>query len=207
MKRSANEILAGVNPVKSSKRYDTTWNQFKEFINKEDEPGEDDFIQYFDHLKQTKGYASSSIWSFYSMINHKFQMLYGKKLQKFPRITHLLKSYEVGYERISSNFFSKEQLLTFLETAPNTGEFIHIKAAVVIGYCGGLRSADLININVEDCEFNETTGVWISYTVSKQRGEKIVNKFNVPLDYCEYLEKHDNELFRCSANKGRLFKS
>lgn len=208
MKRSASDILESVNPIKSGDRYTKTWNEFKEYVNKTTErPVEEDFIQYFDYLKQVKGCAASSIWCYYSQLNHKYQVLFGEKLQKFPRITHLLKSYESGYVRKTSKFFTKEEIYSFLENAPNTGEFIYMKAAVVTGYAGGLRCADLVNIDCEHFEFNETTEMWVSYNVSKQRGEQIVNKFNVPLELCKYLETYDNELDKCSAGKGRMFKT
>ena len=118
------------------------------------------------------------------MINNKYQAIYGERLQKFPRITMLLKSYENGHQRKTSKFFGKEQIDQYLTNAPDKGKHIYMKAVVVVGYYGGLRCADLTNICCEDCEFNETTGMWISYKASKQRGEEVKNKFNIPLDYC-----------------------
>lgn len=207
MKRSANDILNNINPVKSSDRYEAVWKNFIDYINKSERPTEEDLLQYVDYLKHQKGYAVSSIWSKYSMLNHKFQILYGEKLQKFPRLTHLIKSYESGYVRKTSKLFTKEDVWKYLQTAPNSGEHIYLKAALVVGYCGGLRCADLVSINCEDCEFNETTGMWIQYNVSKQRGEAVVNKFNVPLEMCSYLETYDNELDKCNAGSGRMFKT
>lgn len=166
-KRSVEDILESVNPIKSKKSYDKAWEEFQIFSNKEGKPGEDEFIQYFDYLKNTKRFASSSIWSHYSMLNNKYQLLYGEKLQKYPRITHILKSYEAGYVRKSSLFFTKQQVLEFLKNAPNTGEFIHMKSAVVIGFCGGLRCADMVMLNTDNCTFDESTGMWVDYVVSK----------------------------------------
>lgn len=77
----------------------------------------------------------------------------------------------------------------------------------MIGFCGGLRCADMVGLNMEDCTFDETSGMWIDYNVSKQRGEAIRNKFNVPLEFCGFLETYDHELFRCNAKEGRLFKT
>ena len=126
------------------------------------------------------------------MLNNKMQLLFGEKLQIHPRLTILLKSYEAGYVRKTAGQFSKEQIMSFLENAPDEDEFIHIKAAVVLSYFGGLRCADLISITCDDMEFNETTGMWVTYVVSKQKGEQIQNKFNVPLEYCKYIERYDH---------------
>ena len=124
--RSANDIMQDAMPIKSNKKYNDSWNDFCEFLKLDDrEPTEDELLQYFDNLKNNKEYASSTIWSVYSMINHKFQLLFGKKLQIYPRITILLKSYEAGYVRKSASVFSKDEILRFLSTAPDTGELIY----------------------------------------------------------------------------------
>ena len=156
-KRTVEEILSNIKPLKSKKAYEKAWTEFKTYIGKEEKPEEHDFIQYFDHLKNTKGFACSSIWSHFSMLNNMYQTLYGEKLQKYPRITHILKSYEAGYVRKSSLFFTKQQIMEFLKNAPDTGEFVHMKAAVVIGFCGGLRCADMVGLNTQNCTFDETT--------------------------------------------------
>ena len=94
MKRSAAEILETLNPIKSSKRYDFHWDQFLEFTecSTNKKPTEENLIVYFDHLKCTKKLAASTIWSIYSMLNYKMQLFFGEKLQKYPRLTTLLKS-------------------------------------------------------------------------------------------------------------------
>jgi len=208
MKRSAREILEQANPINSTKRYDYHWKQFCNFCKlSEGKPNEEDFLQYFDFLKNERQYASSTLWSIYSMLNYKLQLLFGEKIQQYPRITLLLKSFEAGYVRKTANTFSKEQILEFLKEAPNDDEFVYMKAAVVIAWCGGLRCADLVEIVVSDCEFDETTGMWITYKVSKQKGERKSNTFNVPLELCEFLERHDNALHRSNASNGRIFKT
>lgn len=95
------------------------------------------------------------------MLNHKFQALYGVELQNFRRITMLLKSYESRFVRKVAKTFTKEQFTNFLSKAPDSGEFIHIKAASILAYSGGLRCADLISITCEDLEFNSATGYWV----------------------------------------------
>ena len=204
---TAEEIMQTVNPIKSSKSYDNQWDDFINFCGISEEPNEEDFIKYFHHLGEVRKYASSSLWSKYSMINHKYQTLHGHKLQKFPRVTLLLKKFEAGYKRKKASIFTKDHIMQFLNDAPDDGEYVHIKAGVVVAYFGGLRCADLVGINCEDLEFNENTGMWVTYTISKQRGESINNKFNIPLQFCSYLETYDNALHRCNAGSGRFMKT
>ncbi len=82
-----------------------------------------------------------------------------------------------------------------------------MKTAVVLCYFGGLRCADLVNINCDDLSFDETTGMWVRYRVSKQIGESVVKSFNIPLEYCNYLETYDHALNTYNAGEGRLMKT
>lgn len=209
MKRSADQIISSINPVKSAKKYDTNWDNFISFSNLpvDERPNEEHFLQYFDHLKNTKKLSSSTLWSIYSMTNHHYQLKFGQKLQMFPRLTMLLKSFEAGYSRKSAAIFTKEEIKQFLSTAPDEGEFVHMKAGIVLAYCGGLRCADLVGLQSSDMDFNETTGMWVSYKVSKQKGQEVVNKFNVPLQYCQYLQRYDHKLAESNAAEGRAMKT
>ena len=95
MKRSAEVILQEISPHTTGKRYEARLNQFCEFVDLRDrKPGEDDFITFFDHLKKDKHFAANTLWTVYSMLNNKMQLLFGEKLQIHPRLTILLKSYE-----------------------------------------------------------------------------------------------------------------
>ena len=59
------EILSSVRPLKSKKAYKKAYQytEFKIYIGKDAKPDEHDFIQYSDHLKNTRELASSSIRS------------------------------------------------------------------------------------------------------------------------------------------------
>ena len=64
MKRTAQEILNDINPVESKKRYEDHWKKFVEYSGMDSnmrEPLEEDFLQYFDHLKRVKEYAASTM--------------------------------------------------------------------------------------------------------------------------------------------------
>ena len=205
---NAKEIMEKLNPIKSSKRYEESWDKFLQF-NGNVPPEmiiEENLIEYFDYLRNEKHFASSTLWSQYSMLNHKVQILYGKKLQTMPRLTIQLKSYEAGYNRKSSSVFSFEDINKFLETAPNEDSFLHKKAIAVIAFCEGLRCADLISIICNDLEFDQTTGYWIKYNVSKQ-ATVVINKFNVPMKYANYVTNYCNRLRDLKIFESRLWKT
>jgi len=206
-KRSAAEILEKINPIKSTKRYEDTWNKFIKYTGcLPDKLCEEIFIQYFDYLRNEKQFASSTLWTEYSMLNYKVKILYGQKLQMMPRLTMQLKSYEAGYQRKTSSIFTMSHINKFLESAPNDNSFLHKKAISVISICGGLRCADLVTITCNDLLFDVTTGYWIKYTVSKQINF-ITNKFNVPLNYSQYITNYCNRLRELKIYESRLWKT
>ena len=97
-KEAAQQVIENINPLKSRKRYDDQWEDFLNFCNLEEKqkPEEENFILYFNHLKTQKKFASSSLWAKYSMVNYKMQTIHGIKLQSYPRLTILMKSFEQG---------------------------------------------------------------------------------------------------------------
>ena len=109
--KSAEDIMTSAMPLKSNKKYDVTWNQFCAYTNFIcSEPTDEAFLQYFHFLKNERKLASSTLWSTYSMLNHKFQLLFGKKLQTYYRVTMLLKSFEAGYVRKKAQVFTKDEI-------------------------------------------------------------------------------------------------
>ena len=86
-------------------------------------------------------------------------------------------------------------------------EQLQMKAICVVAFCGGQRCADLVSLETSGLEFNDVTECWVKYVVSKQRGENMVNKFNVPLNYVQYLTQYCDVLKEADLYIGRLFKS
>ena len=79
--------------------YRKSWEKFKSFDvnhNFENEmPSEDILSSYFKQLRAS-GAASSSLWTNYSLINAVIKAKYGERLQNYPRLTSLIKSFDTG---------------------------------------------------------------------------------------------------------------
>ena len=94
---------------KSRSKYVKAWEAFKKYNEAVDfeicMPEEENFFNYFKHLRSDLQYSSSTIWTMYSMINAVCKGKYGKCLQKYPRITSLLKSF-------SDDVVKKKTLMT-----------------------------------------------------------------------------------------------
>ena len=111
------------------------------------------------------------------------------------------------YRKKTPKFIFKRRNRCVSENLTDDGEHLCLKAAAVIGYWRGLRCSDLVNITCEDCEFYENTSTWITDVGSKRRGEHIRNRFNVPLQKCDYLESFDPSLHKCNVRNRRMLKT
>lgn len=63
------------------------------------------------------------------------------------------------------------------------------------------------SLNQKDFEFNYTCSMSVTFDVSKQKGEIQKNKFNSPLDYCEYLKRYAKLLDLANLREGKVFKT
>ena len=95
---------------KNRKEYIKAWQELKDLYSRykfeEDHPNEEAIISYFNHLRLEKKMATSSIWTFYSYINSVTNSKYGWQLQSYPRITMVIKGYEMdtnGYHLVDKN--------------------------------------------------------------------------------------------------------
>ena len=87
------------------------WEDFVDKNNdefNENQPTENQFISYFKDLREEKSLSSSSIWTYYSSLNCVMKNRYGTPLQKYPRITTLLKSYNGDVKKKAAIFESSD---------------------------------------------------------------------------------------------------
>ena len=210
-KRKVDEIMKDTMPGKSKEDYIKAWKSFMEFVGKQRIPGEEDYIQYFDHLHEVKEYAASTIWKIYSMLSYMHQQNYNTKLQNLtPKLTQLCKSYNAGYERKCASLFTKEELQKFLENeALDEDPFWVIRKAIAsVYFSGGLRSAGVVELEFSNMVDRGDTYVF-KLKRKKQTGGPEESMFVVPTSLYRYLNNYINGL-RIAIDevglKGRLFK-
>ena len=133
-RRSIDEIMQEVVPAKSAKNYAQTWDTFRKFLGHEQEPTEQEYMQYLDFLKMDKGYKASSFWCLFSKLNGMHHRRYGTKLQQYPRIKLLLKSFEQGYVRKVAKVFSRQEVEAFLRFRIDGPYWMLRKAFAAITY-------------------------------------------------------------------------
>ena len=98
----------------------------------------------------------------------------------------MLKTYEAGYVRKTSNVFSREEVEQILQLDLHCPTWVMRKAVTAVGFCGALRCAELRLINLGSVKLDDKgEGAWISFTHAKARGEAKTNEFIVPYNRSE----------------------
>ena len=82
-----------------------------------------------------------------------FKLFTGKGCKNFPGLGICsIKSYESEYVREFQNFYKGRYWLT---NAPDVGENKYFEAVIVVRHWDGMLCADFVNINSENCKFDE----------------------------------------------------
>ena len=122
----------------SRNRYRKVWKGFLDFCPNEDQllsrmPKEDELTAYFKHLRETKKMASSSLWTYYSMLNSVIRGIYRRRLQEFPRNTSLLKAYDVDI-KTKASCFNTEDIAAFVGNQAIATPFWLVRKACIKKY-------------------------------------------------------------------------
>ena len=184
---SAEEIMLKVGPGKSLSLYEKEWARFGRFLKKElgsYEPIEDDYIRFCYFLRKAKTMKYSTLWSIHSRLRNCHARRFATDINKFPKLTMMLKSYESGYVRKTSNVFNRDEVERILQLDKHCTTWVLRKAITAVGFCGALRCAELRSITLGSIKLDDE-GAWISFTHAKQRGEAKENEFIVPYNRSE----------------------
>ena len=84
------------------------WREYKDYtfqsgagMNWEEErPKEEDVLAWVHYLRKDRKAASSSLWTYYSMLNTVVKSKYGFNLKTYVRVATLIKSYQVNIVNI-----------------------------------------------------------------------------------------------------------
>jgi hypothetical protein len=110
------EVNQDTFPVKSKENYKAAYRQFERFLKVNEQfvegvaPTEEAFLNYFSYLRKDLHYASTTIWCTSAKLNACFKREYGKKLQDYPAVAELLKSFEAGHVVKKAKIFSPQEV-------------------------------------------------------------------------------------------------
>ena len=168
----------------SRKKYLKVWCEFKERAVKSGEfeermPTEDEFAEYFRYLRLEKKLSSSTLWTTYSILNAVVKGKYGERLQKHPRLTTLLKSFDTDIKKKAA-VFEMEELGVFVASQELTTPYWLVrKGILILAFFGGLRHFEIMELVIE--KFRAITdGVIVTHQRAKQRSDKKESNFLIP---------------------------
>lgn len=165
------KMMLALLPAKSRETCEKAWKEFLNYSGFDEEtmPTEDDYMFYFQHLRNEKKFKATALWSVYWRLNSMHTRIFGAHLQKWPKLTMVLKGYQ-GDTLKKADIFTLQQLETFVaDSSLSCGYWSVRKAAVCVAYFGGHRMCEMRTINIEDL-LETTEGVYISFARAKQRG-------------------------------------
>ena len=196
-------------------RYKKAWEEFKGFsiFSCEFEtrmPSESELLEYFKHLRNEKKSSSSTLWTVYSMLNSVCKGKYSERLQKFPRITALLKSYNKDCKKKAA-VFEDGDLEKFVGAKDlSTPYWLVRKVVMILAFFGGLTHTEAMDLELQKVRCAEN-GIYITHSRAKQRSDKRSSSFLVPkttgeVNFAEVLEQYiDRMKSELGKFSGRFF--
>ncbi|GLG94591.1 Zinc finger protein 1 [Gryllus bimaculatus] len=135
-------------PSKSKESYLKEYETFKEWRKEKKitDVCEDVMLAYFN--EKSEKYKSSSLWAQYSMLKATMNIYENVDMSRYVRLIAFLKDKHVGYEAKKSKVLTRQQIVEFLNSAPDD-IFLMEKVAVVFGVSGACRCDELYSINVD----------------------------------------------------------
>lgn len=114
--KSSKDINQDTYPMKSKASYREAYGLFQRFLKANGRfvegvcPSEEDIQNYFSYLHKDRHLASSTIWCTSAKLNACLKREFGIKLQNFPCISELLKSFETGRVVKKAKIFSPQEV-------------------------------------------------------------------------------------------------
>ncbi|XP_044007548.1 uncharacterized protein LOC122852052 [Aphidius gifuensis] len=193
-------------PTISREKYDVEYKKFLSWKNKQKNGkiNENYLLIYSKELKVS--FASSSLWSKYSMLRSTIQTYDGIDTSSYNLLKMFLKKSTTNLRVKKSKQFSAPDIEKFLLSAPDS-EYLAMKVAMIFGICGGLRRAELTELKVSDIKKEE--GIIVVNIVKKKN--KAPQLFTIHDEFVNYVDKYlelrpDNatsERFFFKYNKGK----
>ena len=187
----------------SRKAYRRAWSLFVEFSPDCDfeagPPGEEVLSKYFKHLRLEKKAASSTLWTLYSYINSVMKRKYGARLQQFPRLTLLIKSYQEDVKNKAA-IFDDALIKGFMARQMENAYWLVRQAICIVAFFGGLRLQECLDLSLEKIQRSKDGFIVTHSRVKQRRSDRLETRFLVPDvggfagQLGLYLEKVNNQL-------------
>ena len=139
---------------------------------------------FFEKL-HSNGYATSTLWSIHSIIKTYLQAQHNFNTEeKLPLLTRMFEGWQKKESTKKSAVFTREQVDTFIQSAPDDHEYLVKKVALIIGLHGVMRKAELVNLNFSNVQIvdNMNNSIRGSFQRKKSKGPQANSTFLITED-------------------------
>ena len=167
---------------KSLKRYQSAWENFQIFRNSKEKPKEQDYLRYFQWLHHEKKFVGTTIWSIYARLNYTHQKLYSEKIQRWPKISTMIGSFQQHSKKQAQAFSSAEiqQFMRMENAESETSYWILRKAVVAVAFCGGLSCNEVWKLLYSDVQKTGNSFCITSQKTTRSTDDKLLNVIHIP---------------------------
>ncbi|XP_018360627.1 PREDICTED: uncharacterized protein LOC108759622 [Trachymyrmex cornetzi] len=167
--KTAKEIAFNSLPKISKQKYTKEYNEFKIWRSTKNTTSfaEPILLVYFNKI--AKKFASSTIWSKFSMLKATIKAYNNIDIGTYPQLIAFLKNNNAGYKPKKCSIFTTIDVSKFLDEAPDA-EYLIMKALLVIGLSGACRREELANICMEDIQDHKS---FVFITLPKTKNKTV----------------------------------
>ncbi|XP_031342039.1 uncharacterized protein LOC116169963 [Photinus pyralis] len=173
---------SAVIPQKSRIRYENTYNIFKQWCSERNVGVTEKVLLAYFVKRSDKLKSPGSLWAEYSMLKSTIFLYESINISTFSTLIAYLKRKNVGHRPKKAQVFTKNDMVKFLNEAPDEIFLIH-KVAMILGVAGACRREELYNMKVADIEDhgallvvkipNSKTNIQRTFTVTSQVDDKV----------------------------------
>lgn len=149
--KAANMASLQLLPLKSREKYEKQYELFTQWCEQKGIKTlkEEVLLAYFVTL--SKEFKPNTMWSKYSMLKNVIKIKRDIDIGEFYKLTAFLKKQNVGFKPKKAKIFTKEEIFSFMNSAPDE-IYLLIKVATIFGLAGACRREELANLTTTDIE-------------------------------------------------------
>ncbi|XP_031358679.1 uncharacterized protein LOC116182292 [Photinus pyralis] len=150
----AESIMPELLPEKSRNRYEKERERFFNWCKMKQVKRYTETVLLAYFVEKSGKLKSSTLWSMYSMLKSMLILQDNVDISKYAKLQSFLKRKSVGHKPKKSLTFTRQQISTFLEEAPDE-TFLMMKVALILGVAGACRREKLTKMTVNDIQSRE----------------------------------------------------
>jgi integrase len=151
VKAIADDACTTLIPARSRDQYEKAHGAFVNWCSKnkvvDGHYTESVLLAYISEL--SKRYASSTLWSIFSMLKKTILVHCGRDLTDSAKVVAFIKRKSAAHTSKKSESFSREHINLYLKQASDD-LFLHVKIGLLLGLFGACRKSELAAMNIDD---------------------------------------------------------